>query len=89
MARITRINDWSNETSDEIESVSDSIDSVVPRDATTSSARYIIFLRSDEDLTESEIESIESLGFNVRSASDHAIDYENKDSYKMASYIAF
>lgn len=87
MTNPTRVSERSNDNSDEIERVHDNITTVIPRDTSVSTERYIIFV--ERLLPPDALDKIDNLGYNIRHMDDHAIDYEHKDTRERASYLAY
>jgi len=73
---ITRVNPWSNSTSNRIENSSPVITAVIPRDTSTDAERYIIFT-GGEPLPEEtrtvleEIQAESEKDFEIRALSGH------------------
>lgn len=89
MTRETRVDSWSNETSDRIEETSDKITEVIPRDTNTHTERYIIFTDGDLDTLPRETRQvIDELGFNIRDMDEHALEYRHKDTMEFADFLA-
>lgn len=87
MPNPTRVTERSNENSNELEQVHDRITTVIPRDTSVSTERYIIFV--ERLLPPDALDEINELGYTIRHMDDHAIDYEHKDTRERASYLAY